>query len=53
MKIETICVQGGYRPKSGDPRTLPLVQSTTYYYQTPEELAHLLSLIHISEPTRP
>lgn len=44
MKIETICVQGGYRPKSGDPRTLPLVQSTTYYYQTPEELAHLFDV---------
>ncbi len=44
MKIETICVQGGYQPKSGDPRTLPLVQSTTYYYQTPEELAHLFDV---------
>ena len=44
MKIETICVQGGYQPKSGDPRTLPFVQSTTYYYQTPEELAHLFDV---------
>ena len=36
MKLETICVQGGYEPKSGDPRVLPLYQSTTYYYKTPE-----------------
>ncbi len=40
-KRDTICVQGSYRPKSGDPRVLPLVQSTTYYYETPEEMAHL------------
>ncbi len=38
---DTICVQGSYEPKSGDPRVLPLYQSTTYYYETPEELAHL------------
>ncbi len=44
MKIETLCVQGGYEPKSGEPRTLPLVQSTTYYYETPEELAHLFDV---------
>ena len=44
MKIETICVQGGYDPKSGDARTLPLYQSTTYYYKTPEELAHLFDV---------
>lgn len=44
MKIETICVQGGYDPKSGDTRTLPLYQSTTYYYKTPEELAHLFDV---------
>ena len=39
--IDTICVQEGYTPKSGDPRVLPLYQSTTFYYETPEELAHL------------
>lgn len=44
MKIETICVQGGYEPQSGDPRVLPLYQSTTYYYKTPEEMAHLFDV---------
>lgn len=43
MKIETICVQGGYEPKSGDPRVLPLYQSTTYYYKDPDEMAHLFN----------
>ncbi len=43
MKIETICVQGGYEPKSGDPRVLPLYQSTTYYYKDPDEMAYLFN----------
>ena len=38
---DTICVQGDYRPKNGDPRVLPLYQSTTYSYDTPEQLAFL------------
>ena len=41
MKKATECVQGSYAPKSGDPRVLPLYQSTTYVYETAEELAHL------------
>ena len=41
MKKGTICVQGSYSPKSGDPRVLPLYQSTTYVYETADELAHL------------
>ncbi|HPD01975.1 MAG TPA: O-acetylhomoserine aminocarboxypropyltransferase/cysteine synthase [Clostridia bacterium] len=41
MKIDTKCVQAGYEPKNGEPRVLPLYQSTTYYYETPEQLAHL------------
>lgn len=40
-KNDTICVQGGYTPKNGDPRVLPLYQSTTYFYDTPEEMAFL------------
>jgi O-acetylhomoserine (thiol)-lyase len=56
--LETICVQGAYEPKNGDPRVLPLYQSTTFYYETPEEMAaifdspkcgHLYS--RISNPT--
>jgi len=41
MKKSTECVQAGYEPKNGEPRVLPLYQSTTYYYETPEELAKL------------
>lgn len=44
-KIDTQCVQAGYQPeKSGDPRILPIYQSTTYYYKTPEELAETFDL---------
>ncbi len=44
MKKETICVHGGYNPKSGEPRVLPIVQSTTYSYKDPEYLADLFDL---------
>ena len=43
-KLDTICVQGGYKPKSGDPRVVPIVQSTTYYYEKASELADLFDL---------
>ena len=43
-KLDTICVQGGYTPKSGDPRVVPIVQSTTYSYETAGELADLFDL---------
>lgn len=42
--LDTICVQGGYSPKSGDPRVTPIVQSTTYEYKTAGELADLFDL---------
>lgn len=44
MKKETICVQGGYHPKSGEPRVLPIVQSTTYMYDNPSHLTDLFDL---------
>lgn len=44
MDIQTKCVQAGYEPKNGDPRVLPLYQSTTYVYDTPEQLAKLFDL---------
>lgn len=44
MDIQTKCVQSGYEPKNGDPRVLPLYQSTTYVYDTPEQLAKLFDL---------
>lgn len=44
MKKDTQCVQAGYTPDNGDPRVLPLYQSTTYYYETPEQMAHLFDV---------
>jgi O-acetylhomoserine sulfhydrylase len=43
-KLDTICVQAGYEPENGAPRVLPLTQSTTFYYETPEQLAHLFDV---------
>ena len=42
--LDTICVQGGYSPKSGEPRVAPIVQSTTYAYEKASELADLFDL---------
>ena len=39
--FETKCIQAGYEPKNGEPRVLPIVQSTTYAYDTPEEMGDL------------
>ena len=43
-KKGTICIQGGYNPKSGEPRVLPIYQSTTYKYNDPDEVAALFDL---------
>ncbi len=43
-KIETICIQGGYEPGNGQPRQLPIVQSTTYRYETSEDMGKLFDL---------
>jgi O-acetylhomoserine (thiol)-lyase len=43
-KKGTICIQGGYTPKSGEPRVLPIYQSTTYKYNDPDEVAALFDL---------
>ena len=43
-RIETLCVQGGYRPGSGEPRQVPIVQSTTFKYDTSEEMGKLFDL---------
>ncbi len=42
--IETQCVQGKYDPKSGEPRVLPIVQSTTYKYNNSDEVADIFDL---------
>ena len=43
-KIETKCVQSGYRPKHGEPREIPIIQSTTFKYATSEEMGKLFDL---------
>ena len=42
--IDTICAQGCYTPKSGEPRVVPIAQSTTYLYETSEAMGDLFDL---------
>lgn len=42
--VETLCVQGGYEPENGEPRILPIYQSTTYKYDTADHVADLFDL---------
>ena len=42
--IETLCVQGGYAPENGEPRQVPIIQSTTFKYDTSEDMAKLFDL---------
>ena len=58
MKFETKCIQSGYRPGNGQPRTMPIYQSTTYKYDSAAELGKLFDLeadghmyTRISNPT--
>ncbi len=44
MKRATLCVQAGWKPKNGDPRVLPIIQSTTFKYDNTEEMADLFDL---------
>ena len=44
MKKETICIQSGWKPKNGEPRVLPIYQSTTYKYETSEQMGRLFDL---------
>ncbi|MDD5938976.1 MAG: PLP-dependent transferase, partial [Clostridiales bacterium] len=44
QRIETICVQGGYTPGNGEPRQIPIVQSTTFKYATGEDMGKLFDL---------
>jgi len=43
-KLDTVCVQGGYNPKTGEPRVTPVVKSTTFVYEKASELADLFDL---------
>ncbi len=42
--IETLCVQGGYAPGNGEPRQIPIIQSTTFKYSTSEDMGKLFDL---------
>lgn len=44
MKLNTKCVQAGYTPKNGEPRQIPIVQSTTFKYDTSEDMGALFDL---------
>lgn len=44
MKIETQCLHEGYRPRNGDPRVLPIYQSTTYTYDSTDHIGQLFDL---------
>ena len=44
MNRDTICVQGGYTPGNGEPRQIPIIQSTTFKYNTSEDMGKLFDL---------
>ncbi len=44
MKFETKCIQSGYTPENGQPRVVPIVQSTTFKYETSDEMGKLFDL---------
>ena len=41
---ETVCIQGGWQPKSGAPRVLPIYQSTTFKYDDSDKMGRLFDL---------
>ena len=44
MHIDTKCIQSGYSPKNGEPRVLPIYQSTTWKYESTEQMGRLFDL---------
>ena len=44
MKFDTDCLHAGYRPKNGEPRNIPIIQSTTFRYETSQDMAKLFDL---------
>ena len=44
MERDTKCIQAGYEPKNGDPRMIPIIQSTTFKYDTSEDMGKLFDL---------
>jgi O-acetylhomoserine (thiol)-lyase len=44
LRTETLCIQAGYAPESGEPRQIPIIQSTTFKYATSEDMGKLFDL---------
>ena len=44
MKIDTKCLHEGYQPQNGEPRQIPIYQSTTFRYDSSEEMGKLFDL---------
>ena len=44
MERETMCIQAGYSPKNGESRMIPIIQSTTFKYDTSEDMGKLFDL---------
>ena len=44
MKFDTSCLHAGYRPGNGEPRNIPIIQSTTFHYETSEDMGKLFDL---------
>ena len=42
--LETICIHGGWKPQKGEPQQLPIYQSTTFRYESSEQMARLFDL---------
>ena len=42
--LETLCIHGGWKPVKGQPQQLPIIQSTTFKYDTSEQMARLFDL---------
>ena len=48
LRTETLCIQAGYTPGNGEPRQLPIIQSTTFKYATSEAVSYT----HLTLPTK-
>ena len=44
LRTETLCIQAGYTPGNGEPRQIPIIQSTTFKYSTSEDMGKLFDL---------
>ena len=45
MRDETKCLHAGYSPKNGEPGTIPIIQSTTYRFDSTEHIGELFNII--------